>query len=57
VYVELDCEYEAGLNIHHKVNGTWKQAQAAYQKQNGVWVEITEDECKNLLASSLCDKG
>jgi hypothetical protein len=46
-----------GIGISHKVDGEWKQAQAAYQKQNGTWIEITEDECKNLLANSLCDKG
>lgn len=57
VAIKLECEYEAGLNIHHKLNGTWLQAQAAYQKQNGAWVEITEDACKSLLSNSLCDKG
>ena len=53
VFIELECEYEAGLNIYHKQNGVWKQAQAAYKKQNGAWVEITEDECKVILQSGL----
>ena len=56
-YIELECEYEAGLNIHHKVNGSWLQAQAAYQKQNGAWVEITEDACKEVLQNNLLSSG
>jgi hypothetical protein len=56
-YLEIIYEDALGIGISHKVDGEWKQAQAAYQKQNGTWIEITEDECKNLLASSLCDKG
>lgn len=56
VYIVLECEYEeelTGLNIYHKVGGTWKQAQAAYQKKSGAWVETTEDECKAVLQSGL----
>lgn len=52
IAIELECEYTAGLNIHRKVNDNWVQAQAAYQKQNGSWVEITEDECKAILQSN-----
>ena len=55
VYLELT--YSLGLNIHTKSNGVWLQAQAAYQKQNGAWVEITEDECKNILQSNLLGSG
>ena len=55
MYIELSCEYEPnGLNIHTKSNGEWKQATAAYQKQNGAWIEITEDECKSILQNSFC---
>lgn len=57
VYLELTYEEITGLNIHRKVNGAWVQAQSAYQKQNGAWVEITEDECKEILQSSLVKKG
>lgn len=52
IAIELECEYTAGLNIHRKVNDNWVQAKAAYQKQNGSWVEITEDECKAILQSN-----
>lgn len=45
-------EYTSGLNLYRKVNGSWLQAQAAYQKQNGVWVEIDEDTCSSLLSSN-----
>ena len=53
VAIELECEYVAGLNIHTKSNDTWLQAQKAYQKQSGAWVEITEDECKAILQNNL----
>lgn len=55
MYIVVEFETD-GLNIYHKANGAWTQAQAAYQKQNGVWVEITEDECKNILSGSFCTK-
>lgn len=52
--------YEGGLatnmNIHHKVNGVWKPATKAYQKQGGTWIEITEEECKTILKSHLITK-
>lgn len=51
--VYLEFTYSTGLNLYHKEGGTWKQAQAAYQKKNGAWVEITEDECKAVLQSGL----
>lgn len=48
-YLELYYEDDLGFNIHRKVNGTWLQVQAAFKKQNGAWVELTEDECKQEL--------
>lgn len=56
IAIALECEYAEGLNINHKVNGEWKAATAAYQKQNGAWVEITEDECKSILSGSFITK-
>lgn len=50
IWIEIECE--SGLNIYHKAGGTWKQAQAAYQKKSGAWVEITEEECKTILQSN-----
>ena len=55
-YLEIIYEDALSIGVSHKVDGEWKQAQSAYQKQNSVWVEITEDECKNLLSNSLCGK-
>lgn len=56
IAIALECEYAEGLNINHKVNGEWKAATAAYQKQNGAWIEITEDECKSILSGSFITK-
>lgn len=54
--VFLEIEYTTGYSINHKVNGEWKATTAAYQKQNGAWVEITEDECKSILSGSFITK-
>jgi len=54
-YIELTCEYKEIIGICHKVNGEWMSTVAAYQKQGGVWAEITEDEAKSILSSSLCE--
>lgn len=54
--IYLECEYTTGLNIHHRVSGTWIQAQKVYQKRNGAWAEITEDECKAILQSNIITK-
>lgn len=55
-WIEAVYEVVPGMNIHRKVNGVWAQAQTAYQKRGGAWVEITEDECKEILAGSFCTK-
>lgn len=56
-YVVCSFDTNFGLSIHKKVNGSWLQAQAAYQKQNGTWVEITEDACKEILQNNLLNSG
>lgn len=56
VYLGISYEEVLGINVHKKVDGAWKEAQAAYQKVNGSWVEITEDEAKSILQSSFCTK-
>lgn len=56
VYLTIDYEEITDIGIHHKVNGTWVAATAAYQKQNGSWVEITEAEAKTILQRSFCTK-
>lgn len=57
VYVEIDYTTDLGLNIHRKVGDAWVQTQSAYQKQNGVWIEITEDACKEILQNNLLNSG
>lgn len=47
--VIYETSSSANMNIYYKVNGVWKQAIKAYQKQSGSWVEITEEECKTIL--------
>lgn len=53
VYVVLTYEEIQDIGIHHKVNGEWKAATAAYKKVNGAWTEITADEAKEIIASRL----
>ena len=55
-YVEVVYESAPGFSMHTKTNGSWTQVMSAYQKRNGAWVEITEDECKSILASSFVTK-
>lgn len=47
IYIEL--EYSTDIGVHIKSKGTWLSATQAFQKVNGAWVEITEDECKSIL--------
>ena len=56
VYIELECEYQSDIGIHHKVNSLWKPAIGAYQKVDGVWSEITAEECKEILLGGLITK-
>lgn len=56
IYLSLECEYQSDIGIHHKVNGSWVPATAAYRKVNGAWTEITADECKSILQSNLIGK-
>lgn len=53
VYLEAVYEAEEYIDVHRKINGIWTQARFACQKQNGVWVKITEAECRNHLDSHL----
>lgn len=45
-------EERAGMNLYHKKGGAWKQTQTAYEKRSGVWIEITEDECREILQNN-----
>lgn len=49
VYITIEYEYDENIGVYHKVGGAWKPATAAYKKVNGVWTEITGDECKAYL--------
>lgn len=50
-YVELF--YTTGYNIYHKTNNSWNQVMKAYKKQNGSWIEISENECKSILSNAI----
>lgn len=52
VYLEAVYEEKQGMNMYRHNGSTWKQVQVTYQKQNGVWVEITEHECKSILSNA-----
>lgn len=55
-YLEIIYEDDVGIGVLHKVGDTWKQAQTAYVKRSGAWVEISEEECKTLLSTSFVTK-
>lgn len=57
VYLEVVYQRESGLNIYSKSSGGWVQSQSVYQKQSGTWVEITEDECIEILQGNLVIMG
>ena len=54
---ELECEYGDNLDIYDKVNGSYKPAQVAYHKVNGIWTEISEDEAKSILNNNTIRRG
>ena len=53
----VEIEYTTDIGVHHKANGAWVAATAAYRKVNGAWSEISEDECKAILSSNLIKKA
>lgn len=55
-YLAVYYDEITDIGIHHKVNGTWLGATAAYQKQSGAWTEITAEEAKTILQNSFCTK-
>ena len=56
IYLEAVYAERQSLGVYHKDTGTWKQVYSAYKKQNGTWVEISEEECKAILSTSLITK-
>lgn len=40
-------------SIFTKINGEWVSSSQCFQKINGVWTQLTADECKNILHSHL----
>lgn len=53
VYLEVIYEDSLGIGVIKKIDNVWTAAIAAYQKHSGAWGEISEDDCKSILASSL----
>lgn len=54
IYLELSYAEQTDIGVHVKKSGEWKAATQAYRKVNGAWVEITADECKEILQNSFC---
>lgn len=54
VYIEAVYAGTKGLNIYTKELNSWKRVLAAYKKQNGIWTEISEEDCKNTLSNKYC---
>ena len=57
IYLEAVYEDFPCLNIYYKRSNGWTQIQTAYKKQDGSWVEITEDECRDILQNNLLLNG
>jgi hypothetical protein len=55
VYLELF--YQNDIGIYDKIDGNYKVATAAYQKHNGIWSEIPEDEAKTILNNNTIRRG
>lgn len=53
----LECEYQKDIGIHKKVSGAVKAATAAYRKLGGSWVEVTEEEAKDVLKNNIITEG
>ncbi len=45
------------IGVHKKVGGAVKAATAAYRKLGGSWVEITEEEAKDVLRNNIITEG
>lgn len=56
-YLEIIYEDALSIGVSHKVGGEWKSVQTAYEKRNGAWVEISEEECKAILQNSLVTRS
>lgn len=52
---KLVCETSIG--IHRKVGGVVKAATAAYKKVGGSWVEVPEEEAKDILNNNIITQG
>lgn len=48
---------ECGINVFEKYNGNYTMATSAYKRQDGKWVEITENECKETLKNNTIRRG
>jgi hypothetical protein len=54
VYLEVDFDDDTPTSqeIYFKQNGVWLDVNAQYKKVDGLWVEITSEEAKELLNNS-----
>lgn len=55
--MSISLFYQQNIGIYDKVGGEQRPATAAYQKINGTWSEISEDEAKTILKNNTIRRG
>lgn len=55
LYIEF--EYTENKGFFKRINGKYLPARVLYQKNNGTWAEITEDETKTILKNNTIRPG
>lgn len=50
--VYLEVVYIKGMNVYKKIDSEYKKVSAAYQKENNVWVEIGEAQCREIIKNN-----
>lgn len=56
-YIEVLYDDVENVGIYDKINGKQKAATATYQKVNGKWTDIPEDEVKTILKNNTIQRG
>jgi hypothetical protein len=56
-YIEVLYDDVENVGIYDKINGKQKAATATYQKFNGTWSEIPEDEAKTIIKNNTIKRG
>ena len=56
-YLEIDYEEILNIGVYRKSGGAVKAAMLAYRKKSGSWVEVTEEEAKDVLKNNIITEG